>query len=78
MENEDGFSRPITAGGWSGFGQAWAQQEFLDGRGGIDIHSALNVATIIFIVESTVDDVIVGDLVVEFAVEDAVQLLEVG
>jgi hypothetical protein len=65
MEHKDSLPCVVAAYRWSGFSQAGTEKEVLNGRGGVDINSTWYMPSVIFIVESTVDDMKVSDVIVK-------------
>ena len=68
MENENGLPAIIAAHRRLWFSQASAEEEVLYGSGGVDIHSTWNMSPVVFIIEPTVYDVVVSNLVVIFPI----------
>lgn len=74
MENENCFSSRVTTNRWLRFRQARAKQQLFDSSGRIDIDSSRDMATVILIVKTAINNVIVMNLRVVFAINKSVEL----
>ena len=63
MEDEHGFLGRVAADAWLRF--VLTKEEFLDGLSSVDVNCPRNVASVIFVVETAVDDEVLLDMTVE-------------
>ena len=74
VEDKDRLPSLIPAYARSRFGQAGSQEQFFYRSRSIDIDSARDMSTIIFIIEPAVYHMEVGDKVVILAIHESIQL----
>ena len=77
VENEHHFLTAIPTRRWLWFLHSGSEKEFLYSRHSVDVDGTRDVASVIFIVESTVDDVIICDLRIITASQQRVKLFKV-
>jgi hypothetical protein len=76
VKDEKGFSRRITAHARLRFRQAGTQEESFDIFGIIDIHCTRYMATMVFVVEAAVNDVIIVNGWTVNTIDKFTQLIE--
>lgn len=74
MEDQDRLAQVFATGARIRLVGIRAEQELLEGGRGVDVDSAGDVASVVFVVEPAVDDSVGGDLFVVPSVKDVVQL----
>lgn len=74
VEDENGFRSGIATSGWLRLQGILPKQKLLDRSGGIHIESTGDMAPIVLVVESAIDDVISRERIVEDAIQKIVDL----
>lgn len=74
MEDKNGLLLSVAADRRPWLGHTSAQEHLFYSRSGVHVDSARHMATVIFVIEPTVDNVKVANLVVERTVQNGVQL----
>ncbi len=76
MKHQDSLAIRIAADRRLRFCEARAQEQFLDIVGRIDIDSSRDMTTVVFVVESAVDDMKIVNSVVKRTIHQGVELDE--
>lgn len=73
MENQNCFTTGVAANGRFGFLQTAPKEEVFHVRCLVEVNSSLDMSAVELVVETTIDDVIIGLLVI-MTIEEVIQL----